>query len=330
MIDKEPSPIVKKIEAEMGKISKESRGTGVGVEHTGPKEAAETFPGKASQIFTPDVDFWEINREEMIEELAQNIYDIRMSQNSEITKAIPEIGLDLSGPYIDWMLINMRPRVTPGTEKAERFMRRWDRIQAEKWLKYLENQKKGGRAEKGEKPAAIEPAPKPRPAEALPKPKPEEIELGKKKTELNEEQKKILDDLMERAGIDKITSSLEEKYKQMDAESAKGRRGKNKEVIQNIRDVFTEMITSSEDKFSKDDLKYFEENFFNPKLIESYKSARERKKITRWEDLKKHRDEFVEFMEKMAKENNYSADGVELIKSYFRSVLLLEMRLLKY
>jgi len=297
----------------------------------GPKEeAAENFPGKASKVFTPDVDFWQMKREEMIEELAQNIFDIRMSRNPEIAKAIPEIGLDLSGPYIDWILTHNKPkRITPGTKDPEDFMRRWDRIQAKRWLEYLEGKRYAGRETEGEKPAMIEPAPKPRPAEAAPRSKPEEVEAGKERAELSEGQKKIFDHLMQRSGIGEISKALEEKYRRLQPKDRKDAEEKKESLLQNIESIFTRMIKSEGKKFPRKDLNYFQKYFLdNPKVMEKYRSERGEKVSKGETDLLKFRYEFADYMGDIAKRSGeFSNKGVEWVKSYFRTYTLLEQRL---
>lgn len=291
-------------------ISKEGDKRGPIVDKTRARSVVQSAPETKMEMrpFLPDVDFWEMKREEMIEELAQHIFDIRMSRDPEVIKAIPEINLDLSGSYIDFMLTHNKPkRITPGTEDAENFMRRWDRIQAEKWLGYLENQKKAGGVGKGEKVAVIEPAPKP---------KLEEDEGIK----LNAEQTKKIIELKDRAGYDKLWDSLEKKYKN----TGQDVRRIDRIRASKINDVLKEIVTfdAKDENFNFD---YFGQYFLNPEVLKKYwEEMQKRNVVNKKKERGELKEEYIKELKGYAEEAGFGEQGTSLIVKYFNSRLSLE------
>ena len=85
------------------------------------------------------------------------------------------------------------------------------------------------------------------------------------------------------------------------------------------------MLTNKE--FSQKNLKYFQDNFFNPQIRERYKLRREDIKVKNNENLDKHRDEIVGFMGQIALHKGYNEFSAELVRRYFRTVSLLEKRI---
>lgn len=111
----------------------------------------------------------------------------------------------------------------------------------------------------------------------------------------------------------------------MDLKEREEAREDDNSAIENIYDIFRKMLT--DERFSQENLKCFQDKFFNPKIWERYKSLRENLKVKNNQSLEKHRDELVEYMRQIALKEGYDEYAAELVCQYFRTVGLLDKRM---
>ncbi len=311
--------MVQEVGEEMRKIKDRQRGTSNARTDAG-RNGTENALGSSPQAFTRETGFWEMNREEMVEKLARKIYDVRMSQDPNINKFIPGLNLDLRGPAIDLILGNQH--ITPRTPDAENYMRRWDRIQAERWLKHLEGEKYGRRREEAEKLAVAKPAPESRVAEATPEPR-----LGerkKKKEELTGGRKELFESLVQKARLEEIKKKFPKNMEGL-SESERGRWERRGKALFRARRSLEYMVGNVPEK----EIINFRDKIMDP-FLDEYRRLKKEKEKTIGKNLAEEADELRKFKEdirekmKEALSDRFSEESISLIINYYMKISDLE------
>ena len=195
-----------------------------------PDKTAPKTPEFKKEVkpFSPDDVFWNKNRKAMLEDIKAEIdrrswLDENKIENPEKAKAIPEIGVDLRAATINRMLREEYNGVEPETEKSHEIMTELHEMWAKQWLDYLEKQRYGGKTAGEEKPVSTETSPEGvapvSKAETTRKTGEESDKIRvRRRTELDEGQKKIFSELIRKAEVGKLKKALQGRYEGVDPE----------------------------------------------------------------------------------------------------------------